>query len=161
MMAIGWIYYFKSMIINNLIIFFKQCHLVTNNGMRSLYRSGPPRKRWLRREILALFFAVRDRRTPLRVKLIVGFALFYLLDPIDLIPDMIPLLGWLDDLIIVPLLLHWAFRLLPELVRQESLVKAERQARRLRTAILLLLFLLLGLLVAMFFLGKAVAEHFR
>jgi uncharacterized membrane protein YkvA (DUF1232 family) len=131
------------------------------------YKSGPGRVRrpgrlrWFRREILALFFAVGDRRTPLRVKLLVAFALFYLVDPIDLIPDMIPLVGYLDDLIIVPLLLHLAFRWLPPVVREESLVKAERQARRIRLALLLLALLLLGMLVGMFFLGKAAAEHFR
>jgi uncharacterized membrane protein YkvA (DUF1232 family) len=121
----------------------------------------PGRVRWFRREILALFFAVGDRRTPVRVKLLIFFALFYLVDPIDLIPDMIPLVGYLDDLIIVPLLLHLAFRWLPLAVREESLVKADRQARRIRLALLVLVIVLLGMLVGMFFLGKEMAEHFR
>ena len=121
----------------------------------------PRRVRWFRREILALFFAVGDRRTPVRVRLLVFFALFYLVDPIDLIPDMIPLIGYLDDLIIVPLLLHLAFRWLPPAVREESLLKADRQARRIRLALLVLVIVLLGMMVGMFFLGKEMAEHFR
>jgi uncharacterized membrane protein YkvA (DUF1232 family) len=129
--------------------------------MRASYKPRTGRRRWFRQEVLALYFAVSDRRTPLRVKLLVFFALFYLVDPIDLIPDVIPVAGYLDDLIIVPLLLHLAFRWLPPAVREESLVKAERQAKRVRLVLIALVFLLLGMLVGMFFLGKAVAEHFR
>ena len=108
-----------------------------------------------------MYFAVSDRRTPLRIKFLIFFALFYLVDPIDLIPDVIPVAGYLDDLIIVPLLLHLAFRWLPPAVREDSLVKAERQAGRMRLVLIVLGFLLLGMLVGMFFLGKVVAEHFR
>lgn len=129
--------------------------------MRASYKPRTGRRRWFRREILALYFAVSDRRTPLRIKLLIFFALFYLVDPIDLIPDVIPVAGYLDDLIIVPLLLHLAFRWLPPAVREDSLAKAERQARRMRFVLIVLVFLLLGMLVGMFFLGKAVAEHFR
>lgn len=108
-----------------------------------------------------MYFAISDRRVPLRVKLLVFFALFYLLDPIDLIPDVIPVAGYLDDLIIVPLLLHLAFRCLPPVVREECLLKADRQARRVRSVLWVVFLLLLAMLVGMFFLGKAVAEHFR
>ena len=134
----------------------------TGTGTGRVRMPGKPgRVRWFRREVLVLFFAVGDRRTPVRVKLLVAFALFYLVDPIDLIPDMIPLVGYLDDLIIVPLVLHLAFRWLPPVVREECLIKAERQARRIRLALLVLVIVLLGMLVGMFFLGKEMAEHFR
>jgi uncharacterized membrane protein YkvA (DUF1232 family) len=129
--------------------------------MRTSYKPRIGRRRWFRQEVMALYFAVSDRRTPLRIKVLVLFALFYLVDPIDLIPDVIPVVGYLDDLIIVPLLLHLAFRWLPPVVREESLLKAEKQARRMKLVLMVVGFLLLGMLVGMFFLGKAAAEHFR
>src|ERR1700733_1056174 len=90
------------------------------------------RPRWFRQEVLALYFAVRDKRTPLRVKILAFFALLYLIDPIDLIPDVIPVFGYLDDIVIVPLLLHLAFRWLPVQIREDCLVKAYRQTKWLR-----------------------------
>jgi len=102
------------------------------SGRRRRSGSGWFRPRWFRQEVLALYFAVQDKRTPLRVKILVFLALLYLIDPIDLIPDVIPVFGYLDDLIIVPLLLHLAFRWLPAPVREECLFRAYKQAKRLR-----------------------------
>src|ERR1700744_5938496 len=118
-------------------------------GQRPGRRSGPGmfRPRWFRQEVLALYFAVRDKRTPWRVKILVFFALLYLIDPIDLIPDVIPVFGYLDDLVIVPLLLHLAFRWLPVPIREDCLVKACRQAKWLRLVGWLLGLLLSGMLV--------------
>src|SRR5712664_291642 len=83
-------------------------------------------------EIFVLFFAIRDLRTPLYAKLTAFFALLYLVSPLDFIPDFIPVAGYLDDLVIVPLLLHISFRLLPAPVREESWIKAGKQAARIR-----------------------------
>jgi len=127
--------------------------------MPSLYKRRRPR--WFRQEVLALYFAVQDRRTPLRVKILVFVALAYLIDPVDLIPDVIPVLGYLDDLVIVPLLLHLAFRWLPAPVAAECLLKAHRQARRLRLIGWLLGLLLIGMLVAVFLLGKHMGQYFH
>ena len=59
--------------------------------------------RALKREALALSFACRDPRTPWYAKALGAAVLAYVLSPIDLVPDFIPVLGWLDDLILVPL----------------------------------------------------------
>ena len=126
--------------------------------MASFYKRRP---RWFRQEVLALYFAVQDKRTPLRVKILVFLALLYLIDPIDLIPDVIPVLGYLDDLIIVPLLLHLAFRWLPALVREDCLFKANKQAKRLRLIGWILGLLLLGMLVGVFFLGRHMGQYFH
>ena len=69
---------------------------------------------WLRfkKEILLAYAMVRDPRSPLSSKLLIGAAVLYVLMPFDLIPD-IPLLGWLDDGLIAYLLLQFATRLLP------------------------------------------------
>jgi uncharacterized membrane protein YkvA (DUF1232 family) len=68
----------------------------------------------LKAEIQVLAIAYKDKRTPLKARFLIGLTIGYLLSPIDLIPDFIPVLGLLDDLIIVPLLISWSIRLIPE-----------------------------------------------
>jgi uncharacterized membrane protein YkvA (DUF1232 family) len=62
---------------------------------------------------------LRHPRTPRVSKLLLGFAIAYAASPIDLIPDFIPLLGYIDDLIILPLLIWIALRLIPKCVTME------------------------------------------
>jgi uncharacterized membrane protein YkvA (DUF1232 family) len=83
------------------------------------------RARSLRRETVALYFAVRDPRTPLMAKIVAGLVVAYALSPIDLIPDWIPVLGYLDDVILVPIGIALSFRLIPEDVLVASRSKAE------------------------------------
>ena len=75
--------------------------------------------RALRREIDWVRAILRDPRTPWAAKLLLGLAVGYLLMPIDLIPDFIPVIGEIDDVIIVPLLLWLGLRLVPAAVRAE------------------------------------------
>ena len=74
----------------------------------------------LRQEAFAIGLALKDSRTPLGAKIVGGAALAYLLSPIDLIPDFIPLAGQLDDLVIVPAGLWLARRMIPEAVLEEA-----------------------------------------
>jgi uncharacterized membrane protein YkvA (DUF1232 family) len=67
-----------------------------------------------RREIKVYQGVLSDSRTPKRSKIILGAAIAYALSPIDLIPDFIPVIGYLDDVIIVPLLLWIALKTIPE-----------------------------------------------
>ena len=67
----------------------------------------------LRRETLALWYALRHPRTPLAAKLVAVVVVGYALSPIDLIPDFIPVLGLLDDLVLLPLGIALCLRLLP------------------------------------------------
>ncbi len=60
--------------------------------------------------------AYKDKRTPISAKILIGITVGYLLSPVDLIPDFIPVLGLLDDLIIVPVLITWSIKLIPETV---------------------------------------------
>lgn len=75
---------------------------------------------WLKNEITALYLAYRDPRTPWYARLALAAVFFYALSPIDLIPDFIPVLGYLDDLIILPLLINLALRLIPEDILADS-----------------------------------------
>ena len=74
----------------------------------------------LKAEIKVLMLAYRDDRTPLKAKILVGVTIGYLLSPIDLIPDFIPILGAIDDLVIVPLLIAISIKLIPPIVLQDA-----------------------------------------
>ena len=90
-------------------------------------------RRWafsLRRDAHAVWLAARDPRTPLAAKLLGLAVAAYALSPIDLIPDFIPVLGYLDDLILVPLGLWLAIRMIPEPVMDDHRAAAEAAARR-------------------------------
>jgi uncharacterized membrane protein YkvA (DUF1232 family) len=67
----------------------------------------------LKRDVVALWIAARDRRTPWLAKILAAAVAAYALSPIDLIPDFVPVLGYLDDLLIVPLGVLLAIRLIP------------------------------------------------
>ena len=71
------------------------------------------RRRSIRREVHAVYLAARDPRTPWYAKALAGAVAAYALSPIDLIPDFIPVLGYLDDVIIVPLGILAVLRLIP------------------------------------------------
>lgn len=83
--------------------------------------------RGLKRDALALQLAARDPRTPILAKVVAGATAAYALSPIDLIPDFIPVLGLLDDLILVPLGLWAAIRLIPPPLMAEFRAEASRR----------------------------------
>lgn len=89
----------------------------------------PDLKAWaqeLRRDTLALWLAVGDKRTPLGAKLLAGAVVAYAFSPIDLIPDFIPVLGLLDDLLIVPLGIWLALKLVPAPLMAELRIDSAR-----------------------------------
>jgi len=75
--------------------------------------------RQLKNTLFMLYLASRDPRVPLYVKILLLLILAYALSPIDLVPDFIPLLGYLDDLIILPLGIYLVLKLIPEEVKAE------------------------------------------
>jgi len=85
------------------------------------------------REVAALWIAARDPRTPWAAKAVAGAVAAYALSPIDLIPDFIPVLGLLDDAILVPLGIALAVRLIPEALMAEFREEAARRAERPRS----------------------------
>jgi uncharacterized membrane protein YkvA (DUF1232 family) len=78
----------------------------------------------LKREIFALYLATRDKRTPWYAKAFVACVVAYALSPIDLIPDPIPILGYVDDLLLLPLGIYLAVKMIPEPVLAECRQKA-------------------------------------
>lgn len=84
----------------------------------------------LKRDIVALWLAASDTRVPWHAKAVAGAVAAYALSPIDLIPDFIPVLGYLDDLLIVPLGIMLAIRLVPTEVMTELRAEAARRIER-------------------------------
>jgi uncharacterized membrane protein YkvA (DUF1232 family) len=102
----------------------------------------------VKRDVVALWLAARDRRTPLAAKLASAAVAAYALSPIDLIPDAIPVLGYLDDLLIVPLGVMLAVRLVPPLLmvefRAQALARSSRPVSRAGLAIVIASWLLMA-----------------
>lgn len=69
--------------------------------------------RRIKRNVVALWLAARDPRVPMAAKVVAAIVAAYALSPIDLIPDFIPILGYLDDVILVPLGIALAVRMIP------------------------------------------------
>jgi uncharacterized membrane protein YkvA (DUF1232 family) len=90
------------------------------------------RARRLKSESRALYFAARHPLTPWYAKWIAAITVAYALSPIDLIPDFVPVLGYLDDLVLVPLGIALAIRLIPAEVLAECRARADEEAPRER-----------------------------
>ncbi len=81
----------------------------------------------IKRDVVALYLAARDPRVPWFAKVIAACVAAYALSPIDLIPDFIPVLGYLDDVILVPLGILLAVRLVPGDVMTELRTEADKR----------------------------------
>ncbi len=113
----------------------------------------------LKAEIDAIYLAYKDPRVPWYAKLLIVCVIGYALSPIDLIPDFIPVIGYLDDLILVPLGIALALKMIPPAVLAECREKARTDVtRRKRTnwiaATLILSIWVLLALFAIFLVAK-------
>jgi uncharacterized membrane protein YkvA (DUF1232 family) len=88
------------------------------------------RAQQLRRDVVAVWIAARDPRVPWYAKLLAAAVAAYALSPIDLIPDFVPVLGYLDDLVIVPAGILLTVRLIPAGLMAEFRAEAVRRADR-------------------------------
>lgn len=79
----------------------------------------------LKTDIPAVFIAMKKKETPIGAKIIAGLTVAYALSPIDLIPDFIPVLGYLDDIILLPVLVALTIRLIPPVVLEVCRKEAE------------------------------------
>ena len=79
----------------------------------------------LKREIPAIFLSWKDKDTPLMAKIFAAITVIYALSPIDLIPDFVPVLGYLDDIVLLPLLVSLSVKLIPEDILEKNRAVAE------------------------------------
>lgn len=107
----------------------------------------------LRRDAHVLWIAARDARTPLAAKLIGGLVAAYALSPIDFIPDFVPVLGLLDELILVPIGLWVALKLVPPPLmaefRNTADLAMERPISRLGATLIIALWAIIGTFIAL------------
>jgi uncharacterized membrane protein YkvA (DUF1232 family) len=90
--------------------------------------------RSIKRDVVALWLAARDPRVPWYAKTVAALVAAYALSPIDLIPDFVPVLGYLDDLLVVPIGILAAVKLIPPNVMADLRLKAENEGRPSSTA---------------------------
>ncbi len=108
-------------------------------------------ERWARRlkvEIYALYLAYRDPRVPWYARVFAALVVGYAFSPIDLIPDAIPILGYLDDLLIVPLGIALAIRMIPPPVlaecREEARNAEDRPVNRVAAVVVVTIWIALA-----------------
>lgn len=111
----------------------------------------------LKRDVVSLWIAARSPRTPIAAKLVAGAVAAYALSPVDLIPDFIPVLGYLDDLLIVPIGIALAVRLIPPALMTEFRVEAvgvEKPINRAMAVAIIVLWTIAGVAIALWCWGN-------
>ena len=83
------------------------------------------RAKKLKTDIPAVFLALKDKETPFIAKIFAGITVAYALSPIDLVPDFIPVLGYLDDVILLPMLVALTIRFIPQDVMERYRKQSE------------------------------------
>lgn len=119
--------------------------------MESFIDRWKARAKQLKLEVYALYIAYKDKRTPWYAKVFAAVVVGYAFSPIDLIPDPIPILGYLDDLVLVPLGAYLAVKMIPVEVMADSRQKARemiaqgKPVNKLAAAIIVLIWIGLAL----------------
>jgi len=126
--------------------------------MNALLKSAKSWARQIKQDVVAVYFAARDPRTPLLARVLALLVAAYALSPIDLIPDFIPVLGYLDDLVIVPLGLLAVIRLLPTEVLTEARTRAAAVLARPRSRVAAVCFVLIWLATAVWLVRHGLAQ---
>ncbi|OQP06711.1 hypothetical protein B1690_07465 [Geobacillus sp. 46C-IIa] len=121
-------------------------------------------KEWaraLKQETFVLYSACRDRRVSIWLRLFMLGVAAYAFSPVDLIPDFIPVLGYVDDLLLVPLGIYLALKWLPKDIAAEHRARAEELARRgkptnwVAGALIILLYVWLGVWLLRWWISRA------
>jgi uncharacterized membrane protein YkvA (DUF1232 family) len=119
----------------------------------SLVDAWKQRARQLKQETYAIYLALRDPRAPWYARLLAACVVGYAFSPIDLIPDVVPVLGYLDDLVIVPLGIMLALKLIPSDViaecraRSQAVMAEGKPTNWIAAGVILAIWLLLAALV--------------
>ena len=115
------------------------------------------RARKLKTDLPAVFLALKKKETPVYTKILAGVTILYALSPIDLIPDFIPVLGYIDDLIVLPALIALTIKLIPKEIFVQCRVDSEGlwQNGKPKKWYFALPIVIVWLLI-LFFIGKAI-----
>jgi uncharacterized membrane protein YkvA (DUF1232 family) len=109
----------------------------------------------LKKDVIVLWFVLKNPATPFLTKSVAVVTVAYAVSPVDLIPDVIPLLGYLDDLIIVPILIWITLKLVPQTVlnqsRQQALEWLAAEQRKASGLLRLMIILVISCLITWFF----------
>lgn len=110
----------------------------------------------LKNEVHVLYSALKDRRTPWYAKALAVAVVAYALSPVDLIPDFIPVLGYLDDLILVPAGIYLAFKMIPGDILEEHRQRVKHEPPDSRTKWLAAAAVILIWLLVLYLIIKAI-----
>ncbi|MBO9573285.1 MAG: DUF1232 domain-containing protein [Chitinophagaceae bacterium] len=110
--------------------------------------------RMMVKKLFTFYYALKDEGAPWHAKFAALLAIIYLISPIDIVPDIIPLAGYIDDAVIVPFLIGTGLKLLPADVRVRAEQKAKKNNRKLLWAKIAVIVLLIVVLTAVFLLVK-------
>jgi len=105
------------------------------------------RAKELKAEVFALYFAYKDPRVAWYAKLFIIIVVGYAFSPIDLIPDFIPILGYLDDLVLIPLGVALAIKMIPAPVLEEAREKAKSLQTKPKNWLAAIIIIVLWILV--------------
>lgn len=105
------------------------------------------RAKQLKMAVLAFYFAYRDPRLSKYVKMLMVFVVGYALSPIDLIPDFIPIQGFLDDLVLVPLGIAMINKMIPVQMMEQAREKASKAKNWFKAAVIITILIILVVLV--------------
>ena len=122
--------------------------------MLSKYPLQNSHKRSWIRGLLTLYFAFKNQRSPWYARAAALLPFIYLISPVDLVPDVIPVLGYVDDIIIVPALIQIATLILPQDIREQAQYQAKIKQKRLTWIVVLMCLLVIGSMVLLFYLLK-------
>ncbi|MBG6112113.1 uncharacterized membrane protein YkvA (DUF1232 family) [Flavobacterium sp. CG_9.10] len=115
----------------------------------------------LKQQARILQIVYQDQRTPIKAKILIWITLGYLFSPIDLIPDFIPVLGLVDDIIIVPILIAFAIKLVPKAVWADAEDKVQNQPQeKWKLNWMVLLFICCAWLTCAYFIYNFVKIHY-
>ena len=113
-----------------------------DSKINNLFKDVKQKVSLIKRDIVALYFAYKDPRTPWYARLVAVLVVGYALSPIDLIPDFIPVLGYLDDLLLLPLGIYFVVKLIPRDLmneyREKALLVGKMRKRNIVAAIIII-----------------------
>jgi uncharacterized membrane protein YkvA (DUF1232 family) len=108
----------------------------------------------IQQETTALYYAYRDPRTPWYARAFSALVVAYLFSPIDLVPDFIPILGYLDDLVLVPLGISLAVKMIPPDVMADARKQAANPVANKAARVILTVIILCAWGLILYFVGK-------